>query len=389
MLRQLSIFSLFVFFNLSFSQQLQLSPQAEISVLTIDQGDNLNDAFGHNAFRIKDRTLGLDVVYDYGRYDFDTPNFYLKFAQGKLNYLIGKRNFSDFFQVYRYYDRTIDEQKLNLSTTQKQKLHNYLINNHKPENRRYLYDFFYDNCATKIRDVLNTATNGSINYSELQGNENKTFRDLIHEHVGHNTWGSFGIDIALGSLTDRVANKEEQMFLPRYIYKHFEAAKINSNPLVKSTITIYKSKQDIGYKASTLFNPLVIMLILAFIIIFITYKDYKKLNRSKWLDIVLFAITGIAGMVLLFLWFGTDHTVTGYNYNLLWAFPINLFVIGQLLSKQIKNWFRGYLKFLLVMLCLMSLHWTIGVQVFALAFLPILVALIIRYVYLLKYYKTA
>ena len=115
------IFSLLFFVKYSFSQQFQLSPQAEISVLTIGQGDNLNDAFGHNAFRVKDKSVGLDIVYDYGRYDFETPNFYLKFAQGKLNYLIGKRKFRNFFDTYRFYDRTIKEQKLNLSQEQKTK----------------------------------------------------------------------------------------------------------------------------------------------------------------------------------------------------------------------------------------------------------------------------
>ncbi|WP_132702953.1 DUF4105 domain-containing protein [Winogradskyella wandonensis] len=370
--------------NTSVSQQFQLSPQAEISVLTIGQGDNLNDAFGHNAFRIKDRTIGLDVIYDYGRYDFNAPNFYLKFVQGKLNYLIGKRNFSDFLETYRYYDRTIEEQKLNLSPVQKQDLYNYLINNYKPENRKYLYDFFYDNCATKIRDVVNTATNNKVVYNALKNQDNKTFRDLIHEHVGHNTWGSFGIDIALGSLTDRVASKEEQMFLPRYIKKHFENASLNNEPLVKSSTTIYKSQTDTKYTSNLLFSPIVVTLLLAFLIIYITYRDYKNQRLTKWLDVALFIITGISGFVLLFLWFGTNHSVTGYNYNLLWAFPLNVFVIAQLSTKKTKKWFRGYLKFLLIMLCLMCLHWVIGVQVFALAFLPLLLALIVRYVYVLK-----
>ena len=127
----------------SFGQQLQLTETAEVSVLTIGPGESLNDAFGHNAFRVIDRNKGIDIVYGYGEYDFDAPNFYLKFARGKLNYLISRDSFSRFYNVYSYYNRTIEEQVLNLSLVEKQKLFDYLENNYEPENRRYLYDFFY------------------------------------------------------------------------------------------------------------------------------------------------------------------------------------------------------------------------------------------------------
>jgi len=385
---KLSVLALLCFFNFSFSQQLQLSPKAEVSVLTFAPGTNLNDAFGHNAFRIKDRTQGVDMVYGYGGYDFDAPNFYLKFAQGKLNYLISKKKFSDIFQLYRYYDRTIDEQTLNFNQDQKQKLYNYLENNYKPENRRYLYDFFYDNCATKIRDVANISANQAISFSEIKGEEKKTFRTLIHEQVGINTWGSFGIDIALGSVIDKQATDKQYMFLPKYIFKSFKDAQIDSKPLVKGTNTIYKSRHNKGYTTNSIFNPIIILLLLSTLIIYITYRDFKSKKRTKWLDVILFSITGIIGVLLLLLWFGTDHTATGYNYNLLWAFPINLFVIGQVFKDRVKNWFRGYLKFLVIMLALMTMHWVIGIQVFAIALLSFLIALILRYIYLLSFYKT-
>ncbi len=380
---------LFLLFNISFCQELKLSSEAEISVLTFSPGTNLSDAFGHNAFRIKDRSLGLDVVYGYGGYDFEAPNFVLKFAQGKLDYLITKKSFSEIFQIYSYYDRTIDQQKLNLNQSQKQKLYNYLITNYKPENRRYLYDFFYDNCATKIRDVVNITTNQSIIFNGITEGQEKTFRDLIHEHVGHNTWGSLGIDIALGSSIDRPVTVEEQLFLPKYIYATFESTKTTTNtPLVSTTNTIYKSKKNKSYAASQFItSPFLIITIVSAFILFITYKDFKSQKRTKWLDIFIFSITGIAGLLLLFLWFGTNHTATGYNYNLLWAFPLNLFVLPQLFRSKIKNWLRAYLKFLLIMLCLMTLHWTIGVQAFALTLLPLLLAFILRYVYLLSAFK--
>ena len=118
--------------------------------------------------------------------------------------------------------------------------------------------------------------------------------------------------------------------------------------------------------------------LLGLLILWITYNDYKKSYRSKWLDIGLFSITGSIGVVLLLLWFATDHTATANNYNLLWAFPINLFIVKQLLKPTPSTWFTKYLKFLIIMLCLLTLHWLIGVQVFAIGLTPIFIALLVR-----------
>ncbi|WP_431135858.1 DUF4105 domain-containing protein [Psychroserpens mesophilus] len=374
---------------ITLGQQRPLSPQAEISVLTIGPGDNLNDAFGHNGFRIKDNQLGLDVVYGYGEYDFDTPNFYLKFAQGKLNYLISKHSFSQFYKTYQYYDRTIEEQVLNLSTSEKQQLYDYLVTNYKPENRKYLYDFFYDNCATKIRDVAKITTDNAIVFSTPKDYTPQTFRQLIHEHVGLNSWGSFGIDMALGSVIDRKATPYEQMFLPKYIHDFFEETKTDhSENFVKKSTTIYKKKKP-NNSANFILSPLMIMSLVAVLILFVTYSDKKHKRRSTWLDVAIFGLTGLLGILMLFLWFGTNHSATAQNYNMLWAFPLNLFMIGQLLKPKVKTWFKSYLKFLIIMFFLLTLHWIIGVQVFAIALIPLLMALFVRYIYILKYFNRA
>ena len=369
------------------AQQLQLSDDAKISVITIGPGESLNDAFGHNGFRIKDRALGIDLVYGYGEYDFDAPNFYLKFAQGKLNYLISRHPFQNFYYAYTRANRTIEEQVLRLSKEDKQALFNYLENNYKPENRRYVYDFFYDNCATKIRDVSQITTKSNIEFVNPNDFEQKTFRDLIHEHVGLNSWGSFGIDIALGAVIDKQASPQEYMFLPKYIHLFFETAKINTNEtLVESASTLYQRKAS-NSSGLFLLSPIVILGLIATIILFVTYKDYKRNLRSKWLDITLFSITGLIGIVILLLWFATDHSATALNYNVLWAFPLNILVIGQLTKPHVKTWFKKYLKFLIIMLCLLTSHWIIGVQVFALGLIPMLIALLVRYVYLIKWFK--
>lgn len=388
MQKKLLFLCLFLFVEVITAQQDILSEQAEISVLTIGSGALLNDSFGHNAFRVKDPVKGIDLAFNYGVYDFETPNFYLKFAQGKLNYLIGLNYYEDFFEAYISQNRSIKEQVLNLSQIEKQKLFDYLLNNIKPENRRYLYDFFYDNCATKIKDVTNIALNNSIQFNDPRDFKPQTFRELIHSNLNRNSWGCFGIDLALGSVIDKKATPEEHMFLPKYIYRFFEVATIkNSNkPLIKKSNVLYE-KIDAPIPSQLLTSPLFIFGILGGFILFITYTDFKKQKQSVWLDITLFSLTGIIGILILLLWFATDHKGTHQNYNLLWACALNILVIGQLLKQKTSTWFIKYLKFLVILLCLLTLHWVIGVQVFAIGLIPFLIALFIRYLFLIKYYS--
>lgn len=383
---QFTLIFTFLFNYVIVAQNLQLSQFAEISVLTVGPGASLNDAFGHSGFRVKDSMFKMDIVFGYGQYDFDTPNFYLKFAQGKLNYLMSVHEFQDFYDSYVYYNRTIEEQVLNLSLEQKQALFDQLATNYQPENRAYLYDFFYDNCATRIRDMVEDTSQPKVVFTTPAGLEPKTFRDLIYENVDRNSWGSFGIDIALGSIIDRKATAYEHMFLPKYIHEFFANATIGNQPLVRSSSVIYQ-KKDVKSSNNFLLSPLMIFGIIAAFIIFITYSDYKKNKRSKWLDVTLFSITGLIGVLVLLLWFATDHTATGYNYNLLWAFPLNLLIIGQLLKNDVKNWVKKYFRLLIIFLALLTLHWIMSTQVFAIGLIPLLIALVVRYVYLIRFFK--
>lgn len=369
------------------SQARYISEDAKISILTIDPGASLNDAFGHSAFRIKDKTTNVDTIFDYGRFDFNAPNFYLNFAKGKLNYSIGANYYSDFFESYIAQNRTIREQELNLSYAQKKRLFQYLMNNMKPENRNYLYDFFYDNCATKIKDVTNIAVNNTIVFRTPKNLETKTFRELIHDNVNRNSWGSFGIDVALGSVIDKPIAPENYMFLPAYIHTFFAEATVDETSLTQPSKILFQSI-DRPNKNNFITSPLLIFGLIAILLLWITYRDYKDGKRSKWVDASIFIITGLIGIFLLLLWFATDHTATAHNYNLLWAFALNIIVVPQLLKAQQKNWVIKYIKLLIILLCLLTLHWTIGVQVFAIGLIPLLIALAIRYIYLVQALKT-
>ncbi|MGB2315717.1 MAG: DUF4105 domain-containing protein [Flavobacteriaceae bacterium] len=374
-----------IFFVTLFSMaygQIQLSAYSEVSILTIGPGASLNDAFGHSAIRIKDPMYRLDIVYDYGRYDFETEGFYFNFAKGKLNYEIGGANYKPFISFYKNEGREVKSQTLSLSLTEKQALFQKLQQNILPQNKSYAYDFFYNNCATKIKDIIVSVSEKTIEFEQPQDFEQYTFRALIRAQVEQNSWGGFGIDLALGSIIDRVAPVDDHMFLPRYIHRFFEVAKFkNTNePLVKKQEIL--NGQQLNVKHSFWSSPLFIFSILSFLILLVTHKNYKNNTRAKWLDISIFSVTGLTGVLLLLLWFATDHTATAYNYNLLWAFAFNLLFIPTLLKKRVKKRFVGYLKFLILMMFLMALHWSTGVQSFNISLIPVWIAILLRYTFL-------
>ncbi|KAB8151806.1 DUF4105 domain-containing protein [Kordia sp. TARA_039_SRF] len=385
------VFLLFFFLGIAFGQndsQIQLSPKATFSVITCGPGSELYSTFGHNAFRLKDPVYNYDVVYNYGTFDFNTPFFYIKFAQGKLPYQLGRSSFKRFVYTYKYEKRWVKEQVLNLSPNQVQTLLAYLENNYKEENRSYKYDFFFNNCATKIREVLLNNFSDEIKFTYNHITTEKTFRDLIYDYVEKNSWSSFGIDIALGSVIDRKATKEEYDFLPDYVFKAIENATLqNGESLVKEINVILKEPQNAQEKGSFALSPYFISTILLLIVLITTFLDFKHKKRTRWLDAALMLITGLGGIMVLLLWFATDHSMTASNWNLLWVFPINLLFIRKFLSKQkeAKNHWK-YTAFLIGLIVILLFLWLIQFQVFALAAIPLLVMLLIRYAYVTYYF---
>ena len=370
--------------SVGLGQGISLSENAEISIITVGPGTNLNDSFGHNGFRIRDTSRNIDLIYDYGRYDFNTPNFYLKFAQGKLLYEIGYRNFNPFLNYYKSQNRWLKEQVLNLNDSEKQALFEYLQTNVEPENKKYKYDFFYDNCATKIRDVLIEVLKGKLAYKQDHITEDFTFRELIQKNVDANSWGSLGMDIAIGAVVDRKALPIEYQFLPEYVFNGANNAVINRNnetiSLVKTFNYLYEAQKK-ETKANLFLSPIFVFSCIGIYLIFITYKDFKNKTRSSTTDALIFFVTGIVGLLLVFLWVATDHSATINNYNLLWAFPFSILFILHIFKKLPKSWLQRYVFFQLLLLALLLVHWTTGVQVFAISLVPLLLSLAIRYAY--------
>lgn len=378
-------------FYSSFSQTYSLTSDAEISILTIGAGNYLYDKFGHSGIRVQDENRDLDIVFNYGTYDFNTPNFYTKFLQGKLLYSLSVSDFRSFYQHYKSEDRWITEQVLNLNAVQTKEVFDLLVENSKPENREYLYDFTHDNCATKIRDVLSLALGSDLEYNtELE--KNKSFRKLIQENLHHNTWGSVGIDLALGAPIDRDASKLEQQFLPNYVLDADAEAKVKMRsgtwePLVKETKKLYEQQEEKKVNGFFLTSPWVVFSILGVGLTILSFRDVFRKKRTRSIDITVFALTGSIGVVIALLWFATDHSATKLNYNILWAFPISLLFIRSISRDQYHQRLVHYLNLLSILITLVFFHWITGVQKYPHPILPLLIGLLIRYRYLVTFYK--
>jgi len=360
-----------------------LSQNAEISVITIGPGPELYDSFGHTAVRVRDPKLGIDTVFNYGLFDFDTPNFYTKFARGKLLYRLGFGPFDDFLANYIAQQRSVSSQKLIQSTQEKQALFVFLFNNAKEENSKYLYDFLYDNCATRPANAINSVYTSDVFANFQPDLDGLTHRQLIQNNVPWNSWGSFGMDIAIGSVTDRPVSNHAYLFLPEYFQDGLATAKGPQGKLAETSQILFNPKTPNVYTGNWITSPLLVFVLLALLIIYFTYTDHKKNNGITLLDKTLLAITGILGILIALLWFATAHAPTKWNYNILWAFPFHVLAAFALRKTVNKKWLYPYMKLALILLVLLAFHWIVGVQSYPIVLIPLLVAIAYRYIYIL------
>ena len=364
----------------------QLTDQAQISVLTCATGNELFSAFGHTAIRVQDIKLGIDVVYNYGTFDFNKPNFYLNFAKGKLTYSLSRKRFEGFLYDYELEKRWVKEQILDLTPLETAQLFKFLETNYLPENRDYAYDPLFNNCSSIVGDILVEEFNGQIEFKDYLPDEKYTFRQVVRQYIPINSWGAFGIDLAFGAVTDRTATLREHMFMPYYAMKQLDNTTKAGKPLVKRKRTILDYPQESGNNGYPfLSSPLFwFMLFLGFVIA-ITLLDHRHHGHNRWLDFILFFISGAAGLLILLLWLATDHVVTGKNFNFLWLMPLNLFVAFKVLSKkEMPTWLTKYLWFALACIGIVLLIWIFKIQILSPLNIPLILALAIRYLFLLK-----
>lgn len=347
-------------------------------MLTCAAGDELYYAFGHSAFRVQDQQKGLDLVYNYGTFDFNKPNFYLNFAKGKLIYSLSRRSFDDFLYAYELEKRWVKEQILDLTQEEVNQLFQFFEKNYLPENRDYLYDPLYNNCSSITADVLKNEFGEAIEFNGSHIEKESTFRQLVREFIPINSWGAFGIDLAWGAVVDRKATVRQHMFLPYYAMYQLRNTTKSSEPLVLRERVVLNYPER-GFNNLFTLSPLFWFFLLLLFVGIITYMDYRHESRNRWLDMALFLISGLVGVFLLLLWFLTDHTSTAWNFDILWALPLNIVAAFYVFKNELPRWLPKYLWVALALFVVLTLLWIFGVQSFSPLILILMAILGIRY----------
>ncbi len=364
------------------AQNLNFSDSTNVSLITCSPGEEVYAKFGHTGIRLKDAQSNLDVVFNYGIFSFQTNNFYFKFIKGETDYLLGVNQTPLFLAEYEKRNSIVWEQELELKIEEKRELINSLLENLKPENRKYRYNFVFDNCATRPRDKILDAVDGFISF-KVDANS-KTYRQWVGEYVGEETWLKFGIDLVFGMDADIIAPQFESMFLPIVLMTEFQGIKVLENkdqspvPLVKKyriLIDPNTTKVELNKWYS---EPIFIFCLFLALGVFSMLFEYKVAHIKPYFDSLTLIITGFAGLVILYLTFFSVHPLVHHNFNLLWLNPLN-FIIGFFLwVKPLRKAIYYYSYFNLGLLLLALLVLVLSVQEMNTASYPIITLLLIR-----------
>ena len=345
------IFLIILSFVFSFS--LKANDEIKFSIITIGPYESeLYSAFGHSRIRYVDKKNNIDHFYNYGIFDFNQPNFYVNFLNGKLLYMVAKYDYRTAEKYYINEDRYIKEQVLDLNESEKILLYNILEQNIRPENRTYLYNYVYNNCATKIRDVLNNVYGENLSFTSKP--EKKSFRELMDLYLEKNKWGDLGIDICLGPEIDYDVSFDEEMFLPDYLFKGIEnAVRDGDKNIISKTNIINLQKED--FQSYSL-SPQYIFLIFFIISIYLSFRQVKYGIKYFVFDSIYLMVSGIIGCLLVYLWFFTDH-LSSYNFNIVWAMPFNIIISILILVNPNSSLVKWYMFLYSVLLFSLMILW--------------------------------
>lgn len=356
----------FLFGGIVQAQPGNLSPTAKISLLTASPGQELYSVFGHSALRVVDPVSGIDEVYNYGTFDFDTPFFYYKFARGQLLYKLSVTTYDRFLWEYQHEGRAMYEQTLDLTHDQMLQIYAFLQINRMPENRYYAYDFFYDNCSTRLRDLIEELVNPDWGHEPYPDRE-VTFRDMLKPYVNRLPWSRFGIDLALGLPADQVVTPWHAMFLPDELFIGLSQARhADGTPLVQQVEVVLQ--ETLSNEPESRFSPVLI----GWMILLIGLATMWRRRWSLVFDRFLFVVLGLIGLVIFFLWFISEHHATDNNMNMLWALPTHLYFIWKAGLGKTTGFPRLYFRLVTGINFLLLVLWMWLPQDFHPAFFPII-----------------
>lgn len=326
---RLKIYLCFLLASLGLSLSAQKGDSIRFSLLTCEPGQEIYELFGHTAIRYQNFTRQIDEVYNYGMFSFATPNFVMRFVKGETDYQLGVLPFAYFRMEYAMRGSSVYEQSLNLDSLEKIQLLTLLENNYLPANRVYRYNYFYDNCTTRARDIIESAVNGQVVYPD--GDADKSFRDIIHEFATDSPWDRLGIDLCLGSEADRPISTRLQMFSPLYMMHFAEGAVIINKegkkrnfvqPAVK-IVDVPRPEPISGFPLS----PFVCSFLLMGLLCGWAFWEWRNRKVRPLFELSLYAVHALAGCIIVFLFFFSIHPTVGSNW-LVWFFNPLYFLLA-------------------------------------------------------------
>ncbi|MGA1976556.1 MAG: DUF4105 domain-containing protein [Bacteroidales bacterium] len=360
---------------------MKLFPQQESGyeafLITCSPGTETYSIYGHSALRITNNSEKKDSVYNWGVFDFSTPHFVWKFAKGRLNYMLDASSLKNFLEDYYIEKRSVYEQKINFEPDEIQKLLFLIRENMKPENKYYRYDFFYDDCSTRIRDIIEKSAGGRIAYPMASEKNQPSFRDKVTEYQMSYPWLNFGIDLIMGTPGEKKASYRDRMFLPLDLQNELSEAIINRDgrlvPLLRNPMTLVRF-EPAQVKQSFLETPIFLFSLL-FILILAILSAFRGKTINRIADITIFSLYSALALLMIFFNFFTDHIEMQRNLNILWLNPIiPICLAAVILDKKWQAWFRivFYLSIISFAIQIIFPHG------FNSAFIPLLLILMVR-----------
>lgn len=361
-----------------------------VSLMTCSPGTEVYSLYGHTALRVKDYTLGRDWVFNYGVFSFDQPHFILNFVLGNCDYMVDAVTYEDFLREYEYRGSSVTEQVLNLTTDEANRILNNLVLNMQPENQVYRYNFLYNNCTTKVRDMIEGSLDGEILYKPQL--PPSTFRQILHVYTNGYDWPEVGDDLLLGQEVDTVVTDRASMFAPLRLMNYVDSATIRDysgkeRPLVLSRAEILSAREQ-SYIPPFPFSPQMCAWLLFVFSAALALLELK-MHRMVWIyDLLLMPAQGIAGLLLTFMFFFSSHPGVSSNWQIWVLNPIPLFAMPWVIKCALKGQFCIYHPLNLAVLTLfMIFSWWIP-QEFSSIIVPLTLILLTRPVsYMLGYRK--
>ena len=360
--------------------QPQSGDNIKVSLITFYPGDEVFEVFGHSEILVSDSTH--NYYFNYGVFDFNSPNFITRYIMGETDYLcvIMPPNVDGGVRQ----GRKMIKQDLNLTPEQAHQVLNMLLTNVQPENCVYRYRHFSDNCSTRPRDIIEKALGKEMDYSKCNYIVGKTLRQIMTHYTRNYPWEQFGIDLVLGAACDTVVDARTQTFVPLFLMNALSTVEVDKGNGPEQLITNTSTLMDGSDEGLVLpptpwyLHPLTIAIVLLIITAFITFRDWYRRKVSRWYDTLLFTVAGLAGCIIFFVEFISTHEAVLPNYNILWLHPLLLILAILPWRKRAVKSRRWAHLINLALIGTMIVVWISGLQVANAAFYPLIASLALR-----------